>query len=95
MARKVLAVVFVVAVFSFLFATSGAAEVIKIKFANYMPIMHTNTIVMGKFVDEVNKKLAGKVEITQYPAGTLLKAPQMAAGVASGVADMGLAHCSY
>jgi len=95
MARKVLAVVFVVAVFSFLFTTSGAAEVIKIKFANYMPIMHTNTIVMGKFCDEVNKKLAGKVEITQYPAGTLLKAPQMAAGVASGVADMGLAHCSY
>jgi len=95
MARKVLAVVFVVAVFSFFFAASGTAEVIKIKFANYMPIMHTNTIVMGKFCEEVNKKLAGKVEITQYPAGTLLKAPQMAAGVASGVADMGLAHCSY
>lgn len=96
MARKVLAVVFAVAVFSFLCAThSGAAEAMKIKFANYMPIMHINTIVMGKFCDEVNKKLAGKVEITQYPAGTLLKAPQMAAGVASGVADMGLAHCSY
>lgn len=96
MVKRVLALVFVVAVFSFLCATnSGAAEVIKLKFANYMPIMHINVPLMQKFCDEVNKKLVGRVEITQYPAGTLLKAPQMAAGVASGVADIGLAHCSY
>jgi TRAP-type transport system periplasmic protein len=96
MVKKVLVLVFVVAVFSFLCAThSGAAEAVKIKFANYMPIMHINTIMMGKFVDDVNKKLAGKVEITQYAGGTLLTAPKMAAGVASGIADIGLAHCSY
>jgi len=74
---------------------SHAADVIKIKFANYMPIMHVNTVMMGKFVEDVNKKLAGRVEITQYAAGTLLTAPKMAGGVASGIADMGLAHCSY
>jgi TRAP-type transport system periplasmic protein len=96
MKKKVLVLVFVAAVFSFLCASqSGAAEVIKLKFANYMPIMHINTVMMGKFVDEVNKKLAGKVEVTQYAAGTLLTAPKMAAGVASGIADIGLAHCSY
>lgn len=96
MVKKVLVLMFVVSVFSFLCAThSGAAEVIKLKFANYMPIMHINVQVMDKFCKEVNEKLAGKVEITQYPAGILLTAPKMAAGVATGIADIGLAHCSY
>jgi TRAP-type transport system periplasmic protein len=96
MVKKVLVLVFVLSVFSLLCtAQSGRAEVIALKFANYMPIMHINTIIMGKFCDEVNKKLAGKAEITQYAAGTLLSAPKMAAGVASGIADIGLAHCSY
>jgi TRAP-type C4-dicarboxylate transport system substrate-binding protein len=54
-----------------------------------------NSIMMGKYCEELNKKLAGKVEITQYAGGTLLTAPKMAAGVASGIADIGLSHCSY
>jgi TRAP-type C4-dicarboxylate transport system substrate-binding protein len=96
MVKKVLVMMMVVSVCSFLCVThSGAAEVIKLKLANYMPIMHLNTIMMGKFVEEVNKKLVGKVEVTQYPAGTLLTAPKMAGGVASGIADIGLAHVSY
>ena len=92
--RLVTACIFV-SVLLFFCGGSQAAEVIKIKFANYMPIMHVNTVMMAKFVDDVNKKLAGRVEITQYAAGTLLTAPKMAGGVASGIADMGLAHCSY
>ncbi len=95
MIRKVLAGVCIFSALSLFCASTGGAEVIKLKFANYMPIAHINTIVMGKFVEDVNKKLAGKVEITQYPAGTLLTAPKIAAGVASGIADIGLAHCSY
>ena len=60
-----------------------------------MPVMHINSVLMGKFCDEVNKRLAGKVKVTQHTGGTLLTAPKMAAGVASGIADIGLAHCSY
>ncbi|OPY70336.1 MAG: Monocarboxylate 2-oxoacid-binding periplasmic protein precursor [Syntrophorhabdaceae bacterium PtaU1.Bin034] len=95
MIRKVLVAVCLFSALSLLGVPTGRADVIRLKFANYMPIMHTNTIVMGKFVDEVNKKLAGRVEITMYSAGTLLTAPKMAAGVASGIADIGLSHCSY
>jgi TRAP-type transport system periplasmic protein len=96
MVKKTLVLMLVVSIFAFLCAThSGAAEVIKLKFANYMPIMHINVGLMNKFCEEVNKKLAGKVEVTQYPAGTLLSAPKMASGVAAGIADIGLAHCSY
>lgn len=35
------------------------------------------------------------MEITQYTGGTLLTAPKMAAGVETGIADIGFSHCSY
>jgi len=69
--------------------------VIKLKFANYFPPMHMNSVMMGKYCEELNKKLAGKVEFTQYTGGTLLSPTKMAAGVAGGIADLGLSHLSY
>jgi TRAP-type C4-dicarboxylate transport system substrate-binding protein len=72
-----------------------AAEPVKLKFANYFPPTHMNSVMMGKFSEELNKKLAGKVELTQYTGSTLLAAPKMAAGVTSGIADIGLSNLSY
>ncbi|MBN2401592.1 MAG: TRAP transporter substrate-binding protein [Spirochaetes bacterium] len=92
MLKKLVLSVFV---FSLLFSASINAEEVKLKFANYFPPMHMNSVVMGKYCEELNKKLAGKVELTQYTGGTLLTAPKMAAGVASGIADIGLSNCSY
>jgi TRAP-type C4-dicarboxylate transport system substrate-binding protein len=54
-----------------------------------------NSVMMGKFCDELNKKLTGKVELTQYTGSTLLSAPKMAAGVSTGIADIGLSNLSY
>ncbi len=89
-------VLFFVCTVSLLFSSyAGAQEPIKLSLANYMPILHINVPLMQKFCDDVKKRTNGKVEVTQYPAGTLLTAPKMAAGVASGIADIGLAHCSY
>src|SRR5512135_392143 len=95
MGRKVALAVFVV---SFLFLTVSspyAAEVIKLKLANFFPPTHMNSVMMGKYCDELNKKLAGKVELTQYTGGTLLTAPKIASGVATGVADIGLSNLAY
>jgi TRAP-type C4-dicarboxylate transport system substrate-binding protein len=92
MVRKVL---FLVAAVTLLCSSYAGAETIKLSFANYMPILHINVPLMQKFCDDVNKRTGGKVEVTQYPAGTLLSAPKMAAGVSAGIADIGLAHCSY
>ena len=63
--------------------------------ANYFPPMHMNSVLLGKYCDEVNKKLAGKAEITQYTGGTLLGPDKMAAGVLTGIADIGLSNLSY
>ncbi|HEY3275213.1 MAG TPA: TRAP transporter substrate-binding protein [Syntrophorhabdaceae bacterium] len=94
MVRKLLSALFIVSLLLGL-ASVSSADVIKLKFANYFPPTHMNSIMMGKFCEEINKKLAGKAEVTQYTGGTLLTAPKMAAGVASGIADIGLSHCSY
>ncbi|MCX8023234.1 MAG: TRAP transporter substrate-binding protein [Syntrophorhabdaceae bacterium] len=72
-----------------------AAEVVKLKFANFFPPTHKNSILMEKWSQDLNKRLTGKVEITHYPGGTLLTAPKIAAGITTGIADIGLSHCAY
>jgi len=95
MRRKLFLFGLVVTLVFSIYSLTSAAEVTKLKFANYFPPTHMNSVMMGKFADELNKKLAGKVEITQYTGSTLLAADKMAAGVASGIADIGLSNCSY
>ena len=72
-----------------------AAEPIKLKFANYFPVIHKNTVFGQAFCDEIKKRTGGQVEITYYPGGTLLTAPKIAVGVSTGIADIGMAHCGY
>jgi TRAP-type C4-dicarboxylate transport system substrate-binding protein len=95
MSRKIVSVVFAVSLLFLTSTFSGAEGPVKLKFANYFPPMHMCSVIMGKFCEELNQKLTGKVEITHYAGGTLLTAPKVAAGVAAGVADIGLAHCAY
>jgi len=95
MGRKVALVGFVVAFVFSMVSSPYAAEAIKLKLANYFPPTHMNSVMMGKYCDELNKKLAGKAEVTQYTGSTLLSAPKMAAGVASAIADIGLSNLSY
>jgi TRAP-type C4-dicarboxylate transport system substrate-binding protein len=92
MRGKAVLLVFVV---SLLFSTYASADAVKLKFANYFPPTHMNSVMMGKYCDELNKKLAGKVELTQYTGSTLLSADKMAAGVLTGIADIGLSNFSY
>ncbi|MDR2018770.1 MAG: TRAP transporter substrate-binding protein [Syntrophobacterales bacterium] len=94
MGRKVTALLFAIALVLSVSSMAGA-DVIKLKFANYFPPTHMNSVMMGKYCEEINKKLAGKAEVTQYTGGTLLTATKMAAGVSSGIADIGLSHLSY
>ncbi len=75
------------------FATG--ADVIKLKSANYLPQPHKMSLLGQKFCDEVNKRLAGQVEITYYPGGTLLSPDKMYTGITQGIADMGTSHIAY
>jgi TRAP-type transport system periplasmic protein len=93
MLKKLVLSVFV---FSLLFSVHTYAEdVIKLKFANYFPPMHRNSILMEKFCKELTAKSNGKLDVTHYAGGTLLTAPKMAVGVSSAIADFGLSHVGY
>ena len=88
-------IAFVVLVVSLLHSTFASADVIKLKFANYFPPTHMNSVMMGMYCEELNKKLAGKVQVTQYTGGTFLGPDKMAAVVLTGIADIGLSNLSY
>src|SRR5512143_2416485 len=95
MGKRFALVAFVVSFLFLMVSSPYAAEAIKLKFANYFPPTHMNSVMMGKYCEELNKKLEGKAEVTQYTGSTLLSAPKMAAGVAAGIADIGLSNLSY
>jgi TRAP-type C4-dicarboxylate transport system substrate-binding protein len=94
--RKGTTVSFFVAILIITICASARGEdVIKLKSANYLPQPHKMSLLGQKFCDDVNKRLAGKVEITYFPGGTLLTPDKMYAGVAQGISDMGLSHIAY
>src|SRR5512139_2108689 len=72
-----------------------AAEPIKLKAANYLPVTHPMSLLTAWFCDEVKKRTNNRVEITYHPGGTLLNPVKMYDGVVTGIADMGLSHIQY
>lgn len=95
MVKKILLSAFAVSMLLFSSSVSSAEGPIKLKFANYFPPTHMNSVALEKYCKEIGRRSNGKVEISYYPGGTLLTAPKMAAGIAAGIADIGLSHVSY
>ena len=94
--RKGIALLLVVV--ALVFATHSltrAADVIKLKGANYLPVTHPMSVLSGWFCDEVKKRTNGQVEITYHPGGTLLNPVKMYDGVLTGITDLGLSHIQY
>ena len=91
-------IVFLMILVVSVFATHSlvaAADAVKLKAANYLPVTHKMSILTGWFCDEVKKRTNGRVEITYYPGGTLLNPVKMYDGVVTGITDMGFSHVSY
>jgi TRAP-type transport system periplasmic protein len=95
MKKGALAVLFLAVVVFGISSIACAADVIKLKSANYLPPTHQMSLLGQKFCDEINKRLAGKVEISYFPGGTLLGPDKMFTGVTQGIADMGTSHIAY
>jgi len=93
--KRLLVSVLFASVVVFLFSTVYAAEAIKLKFANYFPPTHKNSLIGAQFCDEIKKRTSGKVEITYYPGGTLSSAPKMFNGVVQGITDIGMSTIAY
>jgi len=94
--KKGIALLLVVVVLVFAaYASARAAESIKLKAANYLPVTHKMSLLSGWFCEEMKKRTNGRVDITYYPGGTLLSPVKMFEGVVTGIADMGVSHVSY
>jgi len=74
---------------------AGAADVIKLKAANYLPTTHKMSLLTDKFCQEIKKRTNGRVEITYYPGGTVLSPVKMFNGITTGIADIGVSHIQY
>jgi TRAP-type C4-dicarboxylate transport system substrate-binding protein len=88
-------IIFLLVVVLFVFAIHSfvhAADVIKLKGANYLPVTHPMSLLSGWFCDEVKNRTKGQVEIAYHPGGTLLNPVKMYDGVITGSAGMGGSH---
>ena len=54
-----------------------AAAPIKLNYGNFLPPTIPYSVLAKEFCDEINKRTAGKVEVTYYPGGTLVTATKV------------------
>jgi TRAP-type C4-dicarboxylate transport system substrate-binding protein len=71
------------------------AEVIELSYANIFPPTHIQSKLPEAWCMEIEKRTNGRVKITYYPGGTLLKGATLYSGVLSGIADIGQSVFGY
>jgi len=66
-----------------------------LRFSNFFPQPHKNSLLMEQWCKEVEKRTNGKVKINYYAGGTLTPAPQTYDSVVKGIADIGESVLGY
>ena len=80
----------------FLFNASNVrAAAIELSYANFFPPTHIQAQLGESWAQEIEKRTNGKVKITYYPGGALLKGPKVYGGVLKGIADIGMSVFAY
>jgi TRAP-type C4-dicarboxylate transport system substrate-binding protein len=77
------------------FGNAASEKPIEISYANFFPPTHIQSKLPESWCREVEKRTNGKVKITYYPGGTLLKGPKIFSGILDGIADMGGSVLGY
>jgi len=83
------------AVFSGCRQSSEEEQAVELSYSVFFPPSHIQCKTAQAWAEEIEKRTAGKVKITVYPAGTLTKAPQCYEGVVTGVSDIGMSCFAY
>jgi TRAP-type C4-dicarboxylate transport system substrate-binding protein len=71
-----------------------AAE-IELNSATFFPPTHIHAKLLDSWGKEIEKRTDGKVKITYFPGGALLKGPQIYDGIVKGIADIGFSVFAY
>ena len=90
-------IVIIIASFSLIGCSSEpeSTEVIKLTSANYLPVPHDFTGLQDEWGKEIMARSNGRVEITYYSGGSLVKAPQVPDALEQGIADIAFSHIGY
>lgn len=76
-------------------AVQAQDKVIVLKYSNFFPAPHANSIIADQWCKEVEKRTNGRVKITYFPGATLTPANQTYDSVLKGIADIGLSCQAY
>jgi TRAP-type C4-dicarboxylate transport system substrate-binding protein len=74
---------------------SANAKTIDLTYSNFFPPTHIHGRLGDAWAKEIGKRTNGKVKITYFPGGALLKAPQMYDGILKGITDIGMSCFAY
>lgn len=86
-----------IALFSCVFAAPAfAAEaVVNLKYSNFLPPLHAQSVLIDQWGKELEKRTDGRVKVRQFAGNTLTTANQTYDGVVKGITDIGLSILSY
>jgi len=74
---------------------NASAQTIALKYTNFFPAPHANSVIADQWCKEVEKRTNGKIKLTYYPGGTLTPPPQTYDSVVKGIADVGTSVMAY
>jgi TRAP-type transport system periplasmic protein len=70
-------------------------KTVTLRFSNFFPPSHKNSIIMDEWCKEITKRTNGRVEVKYYPGATLTPAAQTYDSVVQGVIDVGETVLGY
>ena len=80
----------------FLFSVNTVqAQAIQLSYSNFFPPTHIQGKLGDSWAKEIEKRTNGKVKITYYPGGALLKGPKIYDGIRKGITDIGMSVFGY
>ncbi len=93
---KMLALIAVIAlIWGSIGVANASGKVIKLTYANFFPSSHIQSKLAESWIKKIESETNGRVEITYYPGGSLLKGPNIFDGVLNGIADIGMSCFAY
>jgi len=96
--KKHVVTVFILFVFLFsmtVVASISSAQTVTLRYSNFFPAPHKNSILADEWGKEVEKRTNGRVKVTYFPGATLTPAAQTYDSVEKGIADVGLSVLGY
>jgi TRAP-type C4-dicarboxylate transport system substrate-binding protein len=87
--------IMVLGVFFMFGANTAQAKAIELSYSNFFPPTHIQGKLGDLWAKEIEKRTKGKVKITYYPGGALLKGPKIYDGVLKGISDIGMSVFGY